>query len=724
MHRLSLQKTRWLFIAFFLALATPASILSFKAHEQLRWQVLHQYQQDVQAFAQQIDASLAKAIDKEESRADTDYTFFVLAGTPEAKFIQRSELSKFPVESELEGVIGYFQIDENGLFSSPILPSDYVQSEVQPLLYGISNEENQLRREVVQSVRSILSQNKLVANQQKGDGVARVSDTQEVALSDDTLLIEDKLVQDKLVQEEIIQDIFSNFEIDLVGTVDVSNQKFNDSEQEKKIVVIGNRRSKTNDTELKRRVNEGFRQLVEAENARKSLQKMAGKTLAEKKQKRKPQKKLANKKLSYSVDSRSMPRKNRSEKNYSPQQSLVAKQESTQRLESEQIQINLFESEIEPFKFSLLESGHFVVYRQVLRNNKRVIQGAVLSAQEFVDNSIIKLFKSSSLAEFMSLNVLYANEPIGASLNKEAKKSSFDKTTVYKEELATISLSEPFGLLVLDIKVIKIPESAGASFIKIVVGSLLLVLILGTYFLYRLTLKQSNLVQQQQDFVSSVSHELRTPLTSIRMYGEILKQGWVSDEKREEYYDYIYTESERLSRLIANVLQISKVSHNALQLDLKQVDISELVSLIKSKVDSQISQSEFTLDLFIDEKLKEEALLVDPDAFVQIIINLVDNAIKYSAKAVKKHIDIRFFQSSKNQINVSVRDFGSGIAKDQIKRVFELFFRTGDEMTREVTGTGIGLALVKELVELMQAKITVVNHEIGVEFTLKFPTTC
>jgi len=716
MHRLSLPKTRLLFFAFFLALVIPASILSFKAHEQLRWQTLHQFQLDAQTLAQQIDDLLTKALDKEEARADTDYTFFVLAGSPEAKFVQRSDLSKFPVESELEGVLGYFQIDEKGTFSSPILPSAHVRSEVQPILYGISQKENQLRKELEQSVRSILMQNKLVVSQHEKRDQFSSADPQIATLSESIGSNNGGVTVAELPKKSSSQ-LYADD--GLVDGAEIAGDSF-DKSQSESIQVTGSRIAETKANKLKRQSDEGFRQLVVEERERKAKQKKLEKSILAKQEKRQLQE-LKKQKQAYSIENRATPRKKRSEKNYSPQQSLVAKQQPSQRLEQDQIQINLFESEIEPFRFSLLESGHFVIYRQVKRNNKRVTQGAVLEAHDFITKNIMALYKNSSLSEFVSLDVLYDFEPIYLSEQRIKHKRSSSRNTLSIEELATINLSEPFGLVSLDFKVKQLPTSPGAAFIKLVAGSLLLVLVLGTYLLYRLTLKQSNLVQQQQDFVSSVSHELRTPLTSIRMYGEILKQGWMSDEKRDEYYDFIYTESERLSRLITNVLQISKVSHNALKLDLKQVDISELASLIKSKVDSQVVQSEFTLDIKVDEDLRQMALLVDSDAFVQVVINLVDNAIKYAAKADKKHIEIHFRQSSKHQVDVSVRDFGPGIAKDQIKHIFELFYRSGDEMTREVTGTGIGLALVKELVELMGAKISVLNHKTGVEFAIKFP---
>ena len=96
--------------------------------------------------------------------------------------------------------------------------------------------------------------------------------------------------------------------------------------------------------------------------------------------------------------------------------------------------------------------------------------------------------------------------------------------------------------------------------------------------MYRLGVKQIRLTRQQQDFVSAVSHELKTPLTSIRMYGEILREGWADEEKKKTYYAYIHDESERLSRLISNVLQLARMTRNELRIDLKPVTVSLWVS--------------------------------------------------------------------------------------------------------------------------------------------------
>jgi signal transduction histidine kinase len=119
--------------------------------------------------------------------------------------------------------------------------------------------------------------------------------------------------------------------------------------------------------------------------------------------------------------------------------------------------------------------------------------------------------------------------------------------------------------------------------------------------------------------------------------------------------------------------------------------------------------------------LESSLVAVDLDAFIQIIINLVDNAIKYSAHANQKKIIIHLVRSKDNRLHISVRDFGPGIAKDQKEKIFELFYRIGNEMTRESKGTGIGLALVKELTHAMDGHIKVLNKSPGSEFLLSFP---
>jgi signal transduction histidine kinase len=234
-------------------------------------------------------------------------------------------------------------------------------------------------------------------------------------------------------------------------------------------------------------------------------------------------------------------------------------------------------------------------------------------------------------------------------------------------------------------------------------------------------LRQILLARQQQDFVSAVSHELNTPLTSIRMYAEILREGWSSDDKKREYYAYIHDESERLSRLIANVLQLARMERNELRLELKPVRVSVLMDLLRSKLASQVERAQFECNYVIDPAAAAREVSVDADAFVQIVINLVDNAIKFSAKAPRRAIDIGARLRGDKAVVFSVRDYGPGVEKSQVRKIFALFYRAGNELTRDTLGTGIGLALVRQLARAMHGEADVIQRDPGAEFVLVLP---
>jgi signal transduction histidine kinase len=283
-------------------------------------------------------------------------------------------------------------------------------------------------------------------------------------------------------------------------------------------------------------------------------------------------------------------------------------------------------------------------------------------------------------------------------------------------------LSAPLSEMELIFSIQRLPAGPGGGLLAWLTAILLLVLCGGLLLLYRLGVGQLTLARQQQDFVSAVSHELKTPLTSIRMYGEMLREGWASEEKKRSYYDYIYTESERLSRLINNVLQLARMTRNEQQIELQPISVGELLDMLRSKVSTQIEQAGFTLQLECNEESRATVIAVDADSFTQILINLVDNAIKFSAKAKIKRIDIGCQLPSKGGIVFTVRDYGPGVARDQMKKIFKLFYRSENELTRETVGTGIGLALVRQLVAAMHAEVDIINREPGAEFRLLFPT--
>ena len=218
--------------------------------------------------------------------------------------------------------------------------------------------------------------------------------------------------------------------------------------------------------------------------------------------------------------------------------------------------------------------------------------------------------------------------------------------------------------------------------------------------------EQVQLSRKKDDFISAVSHELRTPLTSIRMYTEMLENNWVkSDDKRKEYYCTMRQESERLSRLIENVLDFSRIQRGRKRYEFTIGDVNQCVGDVVRMMQPYAEQAGFEL---VQELNELKPFTFDRDAVVQIVINLLDNALKYAKTAQDKRIVIRT-KKQKDYAVIEVEDRGPGIARSQQKKIFETFYRCGDESTRQATGTGLGLALVKRFAEAHHGFVEIIN---------------
>jgi signal transduction histidine kinase len=260
------------------------------------------------------------------------------------------------------------------------------------------------------------------------------------------------------------------------------------------------------------------------------------------------------------------------------------------------LRINTFESEIDPLEFSLLDSGHFVLFRNVWREGERYIQGLLVNQNAFVAGAIEKAFYDSRLSTMSNLIVGYQDDVI--SYYPGPVHSSYPGSAGEMQGALLYSkrLSAPLESLELIFSINRLPQGPGATVLGWVTVVLAMVFVGGFITLYRLGLSQINLARQQQDFVSAVSHELKTPLTSIRMYGEMLKEGWADDAKRQDYYEFIHDESERLTRMITNVLQLAKITRNEPNFDLRSTRVGELMSNIESKIASQVERAGFALN--------------------------------------------------------------------------------------------------------------------------------
>ncbi|MBN1124743.1 MAG: GHKL domain-containing protein [Sedimentisphaerales bacterium] len=221
---------------------------------------------------------------------------------------------------------------------------------------------------------------------------------------------------------------------------------------------------------------------------------------------------------------------------------------------------------------------------------------------------------------------------------------------------------------------------------------------------------QLKLARKKDDFISAVSHELRTPLTSIRMYTEMLEKGWVkTDDKRGEYYSTMRQETERLSRLIENVLDFSRIQRGRKKYVFQLGNVNECIDGV---IDMMAPCAQRTGFLIEKDFGPVPSFTFDADAVMQIVINLLDNALKYARDAAEKIITVRT-RLDNGYVLIEVEDHGPGIPRLQRKKVFDEFYRIGEESRRETTGTGLGLALVKRFaqahngfVEILSARPT------------------
>ena len=281
------------------------------------------------------------------------------------------------------------------------------------------------------------------------------------------------------------------------------------------------------------------------------------------------EKKLSLKSFSRQAEDEELLRKNvRKESIIAPS----VRSQDTAQLEMPEYEV--FENEIAPMQFTLLESGHFIFFRRVWQGQERFIQGMLIEQEAFLNKLIASNYYLSSIANNSRLSVHYKGSELQAFSRGYSRYDSLSSiATLDDTQIFQAALFSPLEDMQLKFSVEEVPLGPGGQIILLASFVIVLVILIGSWMLYRLAKRQLRLVNQQQDFVSSVSHELKTPLTSIRMFGEMLKEGWASEEKKQEYYEFIFFESERLSRLIENVLQMAKMTRSELALQKKIYDL-------------------------------------------------------------------------------------------------------------------------------------------------------
>jgi len=224
--------------------------------------------------------------------------------------------------------------------------------------------------------------------------------------------------------------------------------------------------------------------------------------------------------------------------------------------------------------------------------------------------------------------------------------------------------------------------------------------------------------QLKENFISNVSHELKTPLSLIRMFSEILVMGRVKDEdKRLEYYRIIYNESDRMSRLIANLLDFANLIRGIEHKHFEKTNISQLVSKALEAYRHEILKEGFELNVEADPEVPDS--FADPNAITMAFLNLLDNSRKYSKE--HKRIDVKVGRDN-GFVTLSVTDQGVGIPEVERHKIFDKFYRGSDPSVRRIRGSGIGLSITKHVAEMHGGEVLVQSEPgKGSTFTLKIP---
>lgn len=231
--------------------------------------------------------------------------------------------------------------------------------------------------------------------------------------------------------------------------------------------------------------------------------------------------------------------------------------------------------------------------------------------------------------------------------------------------------------------------------------------------------RQMRLSQMKSDFVSNVSHELRTPLSSIRVFGEYMRLGRVEKpEKVRQYGEYIEAESRRLTQLINNILDFSKIESAEKKYHYCRTDVVDLVEQTVAGFEVPLREQGLSIAF---HSSPVPMLQLDKDAIAQVIVNLLDNAVKYSNG--RKDIEVSV-EAVGGEARIAVRDHGIGIPAAEQKKIYEKFYRVGSTLVHDIKGSGLGLSIVMHVVKAHDGRVDLVSAPgEGSTFTIVLPLT-
>jgi signal transduction histidine kinase len=355
-----------------------------------------------------------------------------------------------------------------------------------------------------------------------------------------------------------------------------------------------------------------------------------------------------------------------------------------------------FQAEVAPLQAVAIDPERVFIFRRVGIDGQIYRQGFVLQIQPFLDYLMNRFYAPQPISEYTHL-ILSA-----------AGTSSVGAKGIHEmDRVAGRTFPAPFGFLTARMVAVDLPASPARRTFTLALAVLGFVMATGLVAIYRSARAVLDLSERRSQFVSAVTHELKTPLTNIRMYIEMLDQGIAATpEQEQEYFGILVSESARLSGLIQNVLELSRLEKQTRRFDLRKGDLSDVLDEVRAIMAEGLARERFELIVPAGDL---PVCTYDREVLVQILINLMENSIKFGRHMPQKKITIRADVTDETLI-LQVSDTGPGIPRRAIKQVFDDFYRVDNDLNRTTGGTGIGLALVKKFTAAMGGRVKAENN--------------
>lgn len=359
------------------------------------------------------------------------------------------------------------------------------------------------------------------------------------------------------------------------------------------------------------------------------------------------------------------------------------------------------QAEVAPFQSVFIDDGRVFTFRRIMIDGRMYRQGFVLQLDALLSHLLRSRFSSQPMARFTHLRLRAIDQ--GREVRMLEAGAAADRPRIVLNR----TFPPPFAFLRATLSCESIPPSEGRRTLNLALSALAAVMLLGLLAIHHSTRKIVDFSERQSRFVSSVTHELKTPLTNIRMYIEMLEQGMARDPEREqEYFGILQSEGARLSRLITHVLELSKLEKKHRRPNLQIGRFDEVLAEVANLMAEPLRQAGFTLKF---ENALVQPFRYDREIMVQVLINLLENSVKFGKDADVKEIVIRLREDGR-RVLVEVADTGPGIPNRDLKKIFNDFYRAENALTSAAGGTGIGLALVKRFVTLLGGRVSAANN--------------